>query len=55
MASHGLDLGDFRVSRGVAIGALRELEQVDHRLQRILDALVDGADEAFVDEEADER
>ena len=52
MAAHSLDLRELRVARRVAVRSHGELEEVDHRLQRIRDALVNAADEPIVDEEA---
>ncbi len=45
----GADLGDLRVGGRVPVGALRELEQVDHEHQRVGEALRDHPDELVVD------
>src|SRR3712207_8294814 len=52
VASDGRDLSGLGVRRGVTNRSGGELEQVDHQLQRVVEALGHGADEPVVDIEA---
>src|SRR6266511_2030933 len=53
IAADRLYLADLGVRGRVAVGARRELENVDHQLQRVVDPLICGPNQLVIDEEAD--
>jgi hypothetical protein len=53
VAADCLYFADLGVRDRVAVGARRELEEVDHQLQRVVDPLVCGTDQLVIDVEAD--